>query len=206
MAHIQSIDRNTSADEAMEILNRDGAVIYKNLLDDEIMDNVQADLDSYMARASNGEGEFWGFKTKRFGALVAKSRTFAEHCAPNPQILSVMDQLLGPRCERYQLHVTMLVQIGPNESPQIMHQDDGLLPFIHPGPQSLCNTMWALTDFTEENGATNVILDSHNWPDGRTPKESDEVCQAVMPKGSCLIYAGSVWHGGAVCRLIQFTH
>ena len=197
MASIQSIDQNTSADVAMEILERDGAVIYTNLLDHQVMDQVQQELDDYIARASNGEGEFWGFKTKRFGALVAKSKTFAEQCAPNPQILSVMDQLLGPRCERYQLHVTMLVHIGPNESPQILHRDDGLLPFVHPGPEALCNTMWALTDFTEENGATNVILGSHKWPDSRTPQKTDEVTQAVMPKGSCMIYLGSVWHGGA---------
>lgn len=197
MAEIQTIHRNTSADAAMEILERDGAVIYDKLLDEEVMDQVETDLDDYMARASNGEGEFWGFKTKRFGALVTKSRTFAEQCAPNPAILSVMDQLLGPRCERYQLHVTMLVHIGPGESPQILHRDDGLLPFIHPGPESLCNTMWALTDFTKENGATNVILGSHKWPDARTPRDSDEISQAVMSKGSCLIYVGSVWHGGA---------
>ena len=198
MASIQSIDRNTSADDAMAILEKDGVVIYKNLVDDAVMDQVQAELDSYIERSYDGEGEFWGYKTKRFGALVAKSRTFAVECAPNPQILGVMDQLLGPRCEngQYQLHVTMLVHIGPNESPQIMHRDDGLLPFKQPGPQILCNTMWALTDFTEENGATNVIPGSHKWPDGRTPQPSDEVVQAAMPKGSCLIYVGSVWHGG----------
>jgi ectoine hydroxylase-related dioxygenase (phytanoyl-CoA dioxygenase family) len=200
MSEVQSIDRNTSADEAMTILGRDGVVVYKNLLEDETMDQIRSELDAYVGRAYHGEGEFWGFKTKRFGALVTKSRTFAEQCAPNPQVLAVMDQLLGPRCERYQLHVTMLVQIGPNESPQIMHRDDGLMPFTHPGPQTLCNTMWALSDFTEENGATNVILGSHKWSDDRTPKASDEIVQAVMPKGSCLIYVGSVWHGGGANR------
>ena len=153
---------------------------------------------SYVERAYKGEGEFWGFKTKRFGALVAKSRTFAEQVAPNPQILSVMDRLLGPRCKngQFQLHVTQLVQIGPNESPQTMHRDDWLMPFTPPGPQCFCSTMWALTDFTVENGATNVILGSHKWTDERTPKEGDEVVQAAMSKGSCLIYVGSIWHGG----------
>jgi len=202
MTIIEQIDKTTPADEAMAILERDGVVIYKNLVEDDVMDRIQHELDSFIDRSYNGEGEFWGYKTKRFGALVAKSRTFALECAPNPQILAVMDRLLGPRCEngQYQLHVTMLVNIGPNETPQIMHRDDGLLPFKQPGPQILCNTMWALTDFTEENGATNVIIGSHKWPDGRSPKPSDEVVQAVMPKGSCLIYVGSVWHGGGENR------
>lgn len=197
MSEIQKINRDTPVDTAMEILERDGAVIYERLLDESVMDQIRQELDEYMQRASNGEGEFWGFKTKRFGALVAKSRTFAERCAPNPTILEIMDRLLGPRCDRYQLHVTMLSHIGPDETPQIMHQDDGLLPFTHPGPQSLCNTIWAMTEFTEQNGATNVIVGSHLWPDGRTPGRDDKLTQAVMPKGSCMIYLGSVWHGGA---------
>ena len=49
MASIQSIDRNTSADQAMAILESDGVVIYRNLLDDEVMDRVQSELDTYIA-------------------------------------------------------------------------------------------------------------------------------------------------------------
>jgi ectoine hydroxylase-related dioxygenase (phytanoyl-CoA dioxygenase family) len=197
MPEIEKIDRNTPADQAMEILERDGAVIYENLLDAVVMDQIEAEFKDYLARASNGEGEFWGFKTKRFGALVAKSPTFAEQCAANPTLLAVMDLLLLPRCDRYHLHVTMMTHIGPNETPQILHRDDGLLPFTHPGPQAICNTMWAMTDFTRENGATSVILGSHDWDDERMPQDSDEISQAVMAKGSCLLYVGSVWHGGS---------
>ena len=91
----------------------------------------------------------------------------------------------------------MMTHIGPNETPQILHRDDGLLPFAHPGPEAICNTMWAMTDFTKENGATSVILGSHLWDDERSPQESDEISQAVMPKGSCMLYVGSVWHGGS---------
>ena len=137
MAEIQSFDRNPPIDDVMDTLERDGAAICHELLDPDTKDQVQADLDSYVERAYKGEGEFWGFKTKRFGALVAKSRSFAEQVAPHPQILSVMKRLLGPRCQngRFQLHVTQLVQIGPNETSQTMHRDDWLMPFKQPGPQ-----------------------------------------------------------------------
>ena len=84
MTEIQILDRNAPAEQAVEILARDGAVIYENLLDAEVMDQIQAEFDDYLARASNGEGDFWGYNTKRFGALVTKSRTFAEECAPHP--------------------------------------------------------------------------------------------------------------------------
>jgi ectoine hydroxylase-related dioxygenase (phytanoyl-CoA dioxygenase family) len=196
MGQLQSISADTSADSAMEILERDGAVIYERVLDDDVMDRIQAELDPYLGRSYLGEGDFWGYKTKRISSLVAKSRTFAEKVAINPVTLAVMDQLLGPHCERYQLHVTQVVNIGPGESEQILHRDDGLLPFVHPGPQALCNTMWSLTDFTDETGATRVIPGSHLWDDERLPRESDEVVQATMPRGSCMIYVGSVWHGG----------
>ncbi len=203
MARLKSITAETPLDEAMAILEEDGAVIYERLLDDAVMARIGQELDDYLQRSHLGEGEFWGFKTKRVGALVAKSRTFAEEVAPNPTVLSVMERLLGPRCERFQLHVTQSVNIGPGEGAQILHRDDGLLPFVHPGPQALCNTMWALTDFTEENGATRVIPGSHLWDDTRIPTADDEVVQAVMPRGSCLIYVGSVWHGGGTNRTAE---
>ncbi|MSP82145.1 MAG: hypothetical protein EXQ94_04210 [Alphaproteobacteria bacterium] len=190
------VDRGTPIEAIMEILDRDGAVVIRHLVKPAVMDRVGSELDSYIRRAAPGEGDFWGYKTKRFGALVTKSRTFAEEIAPNPTLMTVMDKLLGARCLRFQLHVTMAVHIGPGEKGQIIHRDDGLLPFTHPGPQALCNTMWALTDFTLENGATNVVIGSHLWPDDRYPGPDDVVARAVMPKGSCLIYVGSVFHGG----------
>ena len=196
MNEVRSIDRHTSADEAMAILSEDGAVIYRQVVDDEVVDKVNAELDPFLSRAYYGEGEFWGNKTKRVSSLVAKSKTYGEELATCPQILGVMDQLLLPRCERYQLHVTQAVRIGPGQGLQIIHRDDALMPFRHPGPQCLCNTLWALTDFTIENGATNVVLGSHVWDDDTYPDDDTPRAYAVMPRGSCLIYLGSVYHGG----------
>ena len=196
MAELRSLDRHASADEAMAILEEDGAVIYRRLVDEDVIESVGAELRPYLARAYNGEGEFWGYRTKRVAALVAKSPTYGAALAAHPAILAVMDRLLLPRCEAYQLHVTQAVSIGPGEGRQILHRDDGLIPFRHPGPQCLCNTMWALSDFTAENGATNVVPGSHLWDDDTYPGDGHEIAQAVMPRGSCLIYLGSVFHGG----------
>lgn len=184
----------------MAILDRDGAVVFERLLEPEAIAAIGAELENYLGRSHLGEGDFWGYKTKRVGALVAKSRSFAERIAPNPTVMAVMERLLGPHCECFQLHVTQSVNIGPGEDEQILHRDDGLLPFVHPGPQALCNTMWSLTEFTEENGATRVILGSHLWDDARLPGPDDEIAQAVMPPGSCMIYVGSLWHGGGANR------
>src|SRR5262249_39749801 len=61
------------------------------------------------------------------------------------------------------------------------------------------NTLWALTDFTRDNGATRVIPGSHRWPVGREPR-ADEATQAVMSRGSVLIYSGTVVHSGGENR------
>ena len=196
MATVECLDRDASVDEAMAILERDGAVVFSNLVDDEVIDRVDEELEPYLTRAFNGEGDFWGYKTKRVASLVAKSPTYGTDLAACPKILEVMDRLLLPHCARYHLHVTQAVRIGPTEGKQILHRDDALMPFRHPGPQCLCNTMWALSDFTVENGATNVILGSHDWDDDTVPDGSEEIAYAVMPKGSCMVYLGSVFHGG----------
>ena len=57
------------------------------------------------------------------------------------------------------------------------------------------NTIWALTDFTAENGATQVVPGSTKWPDDQTI-QPEQITQAEMKAGSVLIYSGSVFHGG----------
>jgi ectoine hydroxylase-related dioxygenase (phytanoyl-CoA dioxygenase family) len=55
--------------------------------------------------------------------------------------------------------------------------------------------MWPLEDFTEVNGATRLVPQSHRWVDDR-PGPDTETVAAEMPAGTALMYLGSVWHGG----------
>ena len=70
-------------------------------------------------------------------------------------------------CGQYQLNLTQAIQIGPGEPQQIMHPDDPLFPYVHPGYEAMINCMWAVDEFTAENGATNVVPGSHKWETGR---------------------------------------
>ena len=89
------------------------------------------------------------------------------------------------------------VSIGPGESAQPIHADDQMMRLDKPHSPTVCNTMWALTDFTEANGATRLVPGSHHL---RTPKyrevEGLDSIPAEMAKGSVLIWTGSLWHGG----------
>jgi len=77
--------------------------------------------------------------------------------------------------------------------------DDSIYPMRIPGVEWQVDVMWALDDFTVENGATRVVPRSHVW---QSPSQRAEgtVAQAVMPKGSALIYLGSVLHGSGANR------
>jgi ectoine hydroxylase-related dioxygenase (phytanoyl-CoA dioxygenase family) len=115
--------------------------------------------------------------------------------ALSPTILGVMDHFLLKNCLEYQLNLTQAIQIWPGEKAQIIHTDELLFPFDHPGSQAMINCMWAVDDFTAENGATHVVPGSHKWPQDRQP-EAHEIVQGEMPAGSVLIYFGGLLHGG----------
>lgn len=79
---------------------------------------------------------------------------------------------------------------------QHLHRDDDAWSY-YPAPKPLLQVeaMFALTDFTIENGATQVVPGSHLWPKDRKALP-DEIVRAEMPAGSALYYLGSAIHGG----------
>ena len=92
-----------------------------------------------------------------------------------------------------------LLDLGRAEKWQMgdlpFHADDQLIPIPKPHPATVCNTMWALTDFTEANGATRLVPGSHLLPNPDFGGTYDTV-PAEMAKGSVLVWHGSLWHGG----------
>jgi ectoine hydroxylase-related dioxygenase (phytanoyl-CoA dioxygenase family) len=105
--------------------------------------------------------------------------------------------VLGDHATSYQLHLTQVIDIGPGEPGQLVHRDQWAFDFF-PFPSGYeveCHVMWAMTDFTELNGATRVIPGSHKWEDKLRP-QYEETVPAEMPKGSVFFYVGSVYHGG----------
>ena len=179
------------ADEVLENLSQTGYVVVEGLLTRDEAAAKRAELTSILDRTPTGRNEFEGYNTRRVYALFAKTRAFDE-AACHPLIAEVAEALLGP----HQLSAPTGIEIGPGEPAQVLHRDDSIYPLTEPHPEVVLNTMWALDDFTEANGATRIVPGSHHWEPGRWPGEDDPVIQAEMPAGSVIFYVGHLFHGG----------
>ena len=195
MGEIKHVSIDTPIETILEILDEDAGLIIDNFLSDQNLESIKNDLKPYLDVTRNGQDEFTGFETKRVGALMARSKT-CQDLALDPLINEMADSFLGPHCESYQLHFTSAIQIGPGESSQILHRDRGVWGgYIPRKIETQFSTVWAINDFTKENGATQVVPGSHKWHKDREPLP-EEIAYAEMKAGSVFIYTGSVLHGG----------
>ena len=195
MAQIEHLPASSSGDEINAVLERDGAVIIDDVLASEKRDQIASEIAPFLDNKVCGRDEFTGFSTQRIGALVARSATCGE-LALHPQMLAAGPNYLAPFCDDIQLHFTSAVCIGPGESEQILHRDRGIWGGYLPRQvEPLFSTIWAITPFTRENGATQVVPGSHRW-DKHRQAEPHEIAYAEMSPGSVLCYTGTVLHGG----------
>ena len=195
MAKVKHISIDTPDEEALRIIDQDAAVIIDDVIPDAEIDKILNELDPFIKGNLKGADEFTGFQTTRVGALIARSHGCRD-LAMHTKINSLASQFLEPHCDNYQLHFTSLISIGPGETKQILHRDRGLWGgYISRKIETQFAVVWAATDFTFENGATQLVPGSHKW-DARREVLEDEIAYAEMKKGSVLIYTGSVLHGG----------
>ena len=193
---VERLTAEAGADDVAAVLARDGCCVVERLVDGDVMDRLWAEMAPYVEATRLGRDDFSGTETRRTGSLIARSPTFRDHMVAHPLVIATTDAVLKPHAPRTQLHLTQVIDIGPGENGQMLHRDQWAFDFAFPaGMECLCNTMWALTDFTEANGGTRVIPGSNHWPDKLKPTYEESVGVA-MPKGSALFYTGTVYHGG----------
>jgi len=195
MAEIIHLDAETTIDEILKVLDQDAAVIIENVISMDAVEALKSDLAPYLSKEAFGRDEFTGFSTKRIGALIARSNACRE-LALNPLVINVAEQYLNPFADGYQLHFSSAVSIGPGETKQVLHRDRGIWGGYLPRQvEPLMSTIWAVTKFTKENGATQLVPGSHKWDKERKPDDT-EIAYAEMNSGSVLLYTGSILHGG----------
>lgn len=185
----------------LDLLRSNGYVILDNLVPTDLIDRVARELEPWFAATPHCRGDFYGWNTTRFGALLLKSLS-VHALATNELMLSIMDSVLGAHCDWYQLNLSQAVRIHPGERQQVPHRDEEMWPCAKGGAEYLVNVMWALSDFTAENGATMIWPRSQFNPLSRDVDPENAII-AEMPRGSALVYLGSVTHCGGTNRSSQ---
>lgn len=176
-------------------IQNDGGAIITNALTPGRLSRFTQELEPYLSAAPYGGDDFMGRKTQRIGALIARTPSCRE-IVTDARILALARLFLGPYAEKITINITQATTINPGEAGQLLHRDREAWGTNIPAQmEPQFNTFWAITDFTEENGATNIAPGSHKWDWSREAKP-DEITQAVMPQGSVLLYTGTVLHGG----------
>ena len=177
---------DASVDEVVETVSIDGAVIVEGVLSPENLALLDTELTPWIMQTNDGRDDFSGRSTTRTGALVARSPA-CRNIVMHKLGLAVAEQFLAAYTNRIQLHLTQVIRLKGGQGSQPLHRDrlawGGYVP-RQIEPQ--LNTLWALTEFTAENGATRVVPGSPAWPDDRRA-DAAEITQAEMTARVCPI-------------------
>ncbi|MEU5085147.1 MULTISPECIES: phytanoyl-CoA dioxygenase family protein [Streptomyces] len=204
---LTSVANDTPTEEILEIVTRDGGVIIKNFLTREQIARFNAEIEQplrALAPGSTHEDEivaaFHGSNTKRLTNLVTHSATFRSEVIDHPLVHEISDLVFLQESGTYWMTTAQVIEIGPGNKAQMLHRDlENWFPFISmgpDGPEVTINFLVALTDFTEENGATRVIPGSNHWSDFEDRGAPEQTIPAVMNAGDVLLISGKTAHGG----------
>lgn len=198
------VDKNAAADDVVDALQRSGAVVVEGGLSEDDAGRISEELSVWRDAASPGGdpdkhpfmADFFGRRTQRFTGLSGRSPEFVAKILLDPLLLEAARRTLLPFCDGIQLNTAQAMIVGPAEAAQYLHRDqENWLPYRPPaGHEIVMSSMWAISDFTEVNGATRVVPGSHTWEPSREPGPR-EIVPATMSKGSVLFYLGSLIHG-----------
>lgn len=181
----------------LEQLETDGYVVLERAVGPDALDRIRAELAPYLGEgdlAHYGRNDFEGFSTNRVYALLAKAPSVAE-LVEHPDVVALLDELLLPG---YLLSANLAINLLPGETAQNLHYDDGFYRLPRPRQPIGMSAIWAIDDFTADNGATQVMPGSHRWG-AESPADHDvHLVDVTMPAGSVVVLMGTLWHcGGA---------
>jgi len=173
-------------------LERDGYTILEGVIETDLLAALSSTLVGLSDGVSPADNDFEGRRTVRVYNLLARGEVFSS-VPVHTAVLPVVETVLDSGCLISSLSS---IAIGPGETAQPIHADDQLMPLAKPHVATVCNTMWALTDFTEANGATRVVPGSHLADRSPDYGHHYDSVPAEMAAGSVLVWHGSLWHGG----------
>jgi ectoine hydroxylase-related dioxygenase (phytanoyl-CoA dioxygenase family) len=184
-------------------LEETGYCVLPNFLDRETVrracDRVE---ELYEAEGENAGAEFRKEpNTRRLANLIDKGEIFRELIL-KPEVLACVRAVLGPKFKLSSFNARSAN--ANSDSNQPLHADMGGV--ADEQGYWVCNTVWMLDDFTEENGALRAVPGSHRW--GKLPQEVLPEPNAAYPgdklvtgtAGTVVVMNAHVWHGGTANR------
>jgi ectoine hydroxylase-related dioxygenase (phytanoyl-CoA dioxygenase family) len=180
------------AETDLAAVRRDGYVILPGLLTPAELDDIREAVAPLLDR--RGRNRFEGHTTQRVYSVLNKTRS-CDRIADHPRVLALLDRLFLPN---YLLSMLQVINILPGEQAQMLHTDDGFYPLPRPRAALGAATIWAIDDFTADNGATDIVPGSHLWGE-RIPDQTERE-PVVMSAGSCVFFVSTMWHGGGANR------
>ena len=183
--------------ERLGQLDTDGYVVIERAVDADVLGRVRSELAPYLGqKAHRGRNDFEGYATNRVYALLAKAPSVAE-LVEHPDVVALVDEVL---LADYLLSANLAINLLPGETRQNLHTDDSFYRVPRPRAPLGVSAIWAIDDFTVENGATQVIPGSHRWGDEVPDAEDPRIVDVVMPAGSVVVFLGTLWHRGGANR------
>ena len=190
---------DATAGELLDVMKSEHAAVVEGVFSRQQVDSILSELEPFIEGTRPIDDDFVGRSTTRTGALVTRSPT-SRQAVVHPLVLEVASEFLSPFASNIQLNLTQIMRILPGETAQGLHRDRYLWSrSLARNVEPQFNCIWALTDFTEENGATRIVPGSQHWDWDRPLKDIDST-PAEMPAGSVLFYTGSIVHGGGANR------
>jgi hypothetical protein len=193
-------ERSANIADVIEVLRRDGAVAVAGVAEPSCIDTIRTELRPILdASGLASSGNFNGFKTLRNSSPLTAAPSAAA-LIDHDMVIKVANAILLPHCLTYQISSIDAIEVLPGELDQPLHRDNTVWPIENPGMELGIGVMWALDNFTAENGATRVVLGSHRCFRSWHLPDLSNWASAAMPKGSVLFYMGSTWHGAGANR------
>ncbi len=182
---------------SLDALRALGYVILKDVVPSTLIDSIQRELEPWFEATPHCQGDFYGWHTTRLNGVLLKSPS-AHALLLHPMIATLVEQVLGPHCDTYQLNLSQAIRLHPGERQQVPHRDDEMWP-CPKHAEFMVNVLWALTPFTRENGATRLWPRSQFRVMSRAADAGQAIAAEMLP-GSSLIYLGSTTHCGGANR------
>jgi ectoine hydroxylase-related dioxygenase (phytanoyl-CoA dioxygenase family) len=174
-------------------LDEDGFVLLHDIIDADQAERMRLAMEEVFVRDGVTPG------CGRDSDFIENRSEVFDVCLTHPRFLAAIAHVLRNG------FVSSGVHSRPNHpgfGHQHLHPDWNGDP-LPPGQYGTCNSIWMLSEFTVENGATRVVPGSHREPLGQLADPKAPHPRQVHlcgPPGTVAVFNGHLWHSACLNR------